>query len=130
MVDDTGNTAESGQLGLLLYQGGTVCNERFDNKTAEAICRQMNFSSAIEWKTGLESEIQQKFEVAMDIKCPDVVWEPEQCKIFEIVIDNQNCFHQKDVFLKCTGQLFSQSYHKNSKCIITSIINIIVSCIF
>ena len=106
LVDDTGNTAESGQLGLLLYQGGTVCNEFFNNQTAEAICRRMNFSSAIEWKSELESEIQKKFEVAMKIiNCPDVVRKSEQCTFSEVIIDfEDNCFHRKDVFLKCTGQ--------------------------
>ena len=92
------------QLGLLLYRGGTVCDyDMFDNKTAEAICRQMNFSSAIEWKTGIESDIQLKYEIAMSIVCPEAEWEPEHCIMIEFLIAHEGCFHKRDVFLKCTG---------------------------
>ena len=104
LVDDTGNTVQSEQLGLLLYRGGTVCNyEIFDNQTAEAICRQMNFSSAIEWKTGIESDIQLRYEIAISIMCPVAEWEPERCTIMEFLIVHEDCFHKRDVFLKCTG---------------------------
>ena len=107
----------SEQLGLLLYRGGTVCDyEMFDNKTAEAICRHMNFSSAIEWKTGFESDIQFRYEIAASIRCPVGEWEPDHCTIIEYVIAHEYCFHKEDVFLTCTGQQFNCSH--NGKCII------------
>ena len=111
LVDDTGNPVQSEQLGLLLYRGGTVTDdalhddEGFDNKTAEAICRQMNFSSAIEWKTGMESNIQLKYEVAASIYCKTVEWDPKKCYVSELapLEDWEYYFDRMDVFLKCRG---------------------------
>ena len=115
LIDVKGNSLQSEQLGLVLYQGGTVCNEKFDNKTAEAICRQMGFSSAIKWNTGVESDVQFLFEVAISIYCESVEWEPEKCFPYEIsrrestyemeTETTSYCVHSRDVFLQCTGNI-------------------------
>ena len=96
---------QSEQLGLLVYRGGTVTNEKFDNTTAEAICRQMNFSSAIEWKTGIKSDIQLRYEIAISIFCKSVDWDPKKCHIYELApFENWSYyFHRMDIFLKCRG---------------------------
>ena len=95
----------SEQLGLLLYRGGTVYNDGFDNTTAEAICRQMNFSSAIEWRTGMESNIQLEYEVAASIFCKSMEWDPKRCYVYELapLDDWEYYFDRMDVFLKCKG---------------------------
>ena len=115
LIDGNGNSKRSEQLGLLLYRGGTVCNDKFDNKTANAICRQMGFSSAIEWNTGVESDVQFLFEVAITIYCESVKWDPKKCFSYEISrsestyegeTEKRNyCVHSRDVFLQCTGNI-------------------------
>ena len=41
LVDSDGNTVEGGEFGLLLYNGGTVCDDFFDTNAANAICHFM-----------------------------------------------------------------------------------------
>jgi hypothetical protein len=41
LVNSTGNTLEDEEFGLLLINGGTVCNDEFDNNAAHAICNSM-----------------------------------------------------------------------------------------
>ena len=41
LVDSAGDVTESGELGLLLYNGGTVCDDQFDINAANAICHSM-----------------------------------------------------------------------------------------
>jgi hypothetical protein len=41
LVNSTGNALEDGEFGLLLINGGTVCNDEFDNNAALAICNSM-----------------------------------------------------------------------------------------
>ena len=101
----------AGQLGLLLYRGGTVCNEYFNNQSAEAICRQMNLTSAIRWETGRKSDFQYDYEIVIKIGCPDVEWEPERCLFpHEMYLSDYNRFicgdHHSDVFLECTGLIY------------------------
>ena len=108
----------AGQLGLLLYQGGTVCNEYFNNQSAEAICRQMNLTSAIRWETGRKSDFQYDYEIVMKIGCPDVVWEPKRCLFpHEMYFSDYNRFtcgdHNSDVFLECTGYFNLSFFDQN-----------------
>ena len=41
LVDSAGNPSQEGEPGLLLYNGGTVCNRRFSINSANAICHVM-----------------------------------------------------------------------------------------
>ena len=41
IVDSEGNAITDGEFGLLLYNGGTVCDDGFNNNAANAICRFM-----------------------------------------------------------------------------------------
>ena len=100
---------QSEQLGLLLYRGGTVSNDRFNNKTAEVICRQLQFSSAIAWSSGMEYDFQFQYEVAISISCMSVESELEECSINEMFFDPDNFHlltHRTDVFLKCAGKIY------------------------
>ena len=41
LVDSAGYTTQEGELGLLLYNGGTVCDNDFSFNSANAICHLM-----------------------------------------------------------------------------------------
>lgn len=92
------------QLGLLIYRGGSVCyNSYFDNTTAEAICRQMSFSSALEWTTEIESDIQLRYQPTIRISCSVADWDPKNCYFEEVAWFEDGCYDKMDVFLSCTG---------------------------
>ena len=90
-----GPYAEEG-LGLLLYKGGTVCDDKFDNIAADAICKEMNFERSIVWETDYTFERSQ-YEIKLDdVTCDIPDW--KSCTFKETFI---NCFHKEDVFLSC-----------------------------
>ena len=98
MVNSEGiNVTQGNQSGLLLYKGGTVCDHSFSNNAAEAICKLMNFTSAVEWNSGAYFEIQSNYDIKLDdVECNSTEW--ESCSYSEI----DNCGHSEDVFLSCS----------------------------
>ena len=99
LVDRYGNEIDGEDLGLLLYLGGTVCDDHFDDTAADAICKEMNYGSAIRWTTDEDFGF---FQTGHDIKLDDVrcdipYW--ESCT-YSAYFDN--CFHSEDVFLSCS----------------------------
>ena len=85
-------------LGLLLYKGGTVCDDDFSDVAADAICKEMNFERSIEWKNGPWSTRNDRshYEISLDnVKCDIPHW--KSCSFSE----HHNCQHKEDVFLSC-----------------------------
>ena len=99
-MDSGGNTiTEEGQLGLLLYKGGTVCDDSFDNNAANAICKQMRFEEATRWTSEESFGIQRDYSINLDeVRCNGREW--ESCTYNE----DHDCGHSEDVFLSCRGQ--------------------------
>ena len=97
LVDSDGNPVEGQQLGLLLYRGGTVCDDGFDDTAAEAVCRQINSSyRMIKWTTGGTFDIQNNLDINLDdVRCSSTDW--GSCEYSE----EHNCDHSEDVFLTC-----------------------------
>ena len=70
-MDSEGNNITEGQqLGLLLYRGGTVCNEDqssshyyFTLDYAKAICKEMNFTHALRWTVRESFDIQSNYDI-------------------------------------------------------------------
>ena len=60
LVNSTGNLINGTELGLLLFFGGTVCNDYFSDNAAEAICKQMNYSHSVRWTS------QESFDIQVD----------------------------------------------------------------
>ena len=105
LVNSGGEAYKSEELGLLLYNGGTVCNDRFDTIDANVICIRMGFERANEWQTFTSSipgfwYFRLSYEITLDdIDCVDGRgW--EGCTY----VDNHNCDHHEDVFLSCQGE--------------------------
>ena len=97
---------EEEQLGLLLYKEGTVCDDSFNYKAADAICKNMGFAYAKSWTSEDESfSIQSSYDIHLDdVVCPNLEW--DSCHYSE----SNNCGHSEDVFLSCSagqgGNLF------------------------
>ena len=96
------NITLGNQLGLLLYKGGTVCDDFFNDNAANAICKLMNFTSASRW-TGAEGKnfhIQRNYDIKLDdVECYGEDW--KSCSYSEY----HNCGHGEDVFLSCKGKV-------------------------
>ena len=105
MVDSDGSPIEGQQLGLLLYKGGTVCDDNFDDTAAEAICRYMNSSfTALLWTSEKTFDIQNNFDITLDdVQCGSAEW--ESCRYSE----ENNCGHSEDVFLSCKPGIYNQT---------------------
>ena len=83
-------------MGLLLYQGGTVCDDSFNITAAHAICKVMGFEGALQWFSGSKWPIQVQFNVVINhVKCPLPIW--STCGYI-----NGNCGHHEDIFLTCS----------------------------
>ena len=88
--------------GLLLYGGGTVCDDNFSWNSANTICRELGFGAAASWRSGVNwGSVQTGKPVNLDnVVCTaDGLW--SSCRRSTSV----NCVHNEDVFLKCQGQL-------------------------
>ena len=97
MVDENGNKIDGENLGLLLYKGGTVCDDSFDYTAADAICKTMNYKSAIRWTINENfGSLQTNYDIKLDdVRCSSTDW--ESCTFTE----EGNCSHDEDVFLSC-----------------------------
>ena len=110
LVDTEGNKiTEEEQLGLLLYKGGTVCernaeryNHDFSFFSADAMCRQLNFTQGLKWTIHERFDIQNNYNINLkSVDCRDNEW--ENCYYSE---NTQDCRHSQDVFLSCTSTTF------------------------
>ena len=96
------------QEGLLIFGGGTVCEDNFSGDSTNAICRELGFAAASQWRSGLVwGAVQTSKPVNLDnVVCSrDASW--SSCSYSEI----SNCLHEEDVFLTCQG--ISKKLRKN-----------------
>ena len=98
LVDENGEAVGGGVIGLLLSNGGTVCDDSFSNNSADAICREMGHIGQMSWSNGDLWGIQAGLEITLDdVVCSSGEW--SSCS-FAFV---HNCVHSEDVFLQCEG---------------------------
>ena len=86
---------------LLIFGGGTVCDDNFSVDSANAICKELGFGAAAQWRSGVNwGSIQTSKPVLLDnVVCSsDGSW--SSCTYSEI----SNCLHEEDVFLTCQGK--------------------------
>ena len=63
LINRYGRTIRGSREGLLLFNGGTVCSDHFNDDAAHAICRSMGFGRAINFRSGLRYGRQQRKEI-------------------------------------------------------------------
>ena len=104
LVDRQGNIIVGEELQLLLYNGGTVCDDSFTMTAAHAICKDMGYVEAIEWYNGKdlgEDDIRSHYTINMrGVRCNTADWK-NGCSYVEGEI--MNCAHDEDVFLSCAS---------------------------
>ena len=98
LVNENGEAVPATVLGLLLSNGGTVCDDSFSDNAAEAICREMGFMGKLSWTYGEKWGIQASKEITLDdVACTTEEW--SSCTFaFE-----HDCGHGEDIFLQCDG---------------------------
>ena len=104
MVNHHGHESTSG--GLLLYNGGTVCDDKFSDNAAVVICKKMGHDGLnAGWSvmkneeddTAMWPEIQYSYDIKLDeVNCGGDDWA-------DCYYDNlsNDCSHKEDVFLNC-----------------------------
>ena len=98
LVDWTGNSA--GVQGLLLWNGGTVCDDYFSDIAAQAICRVLGHYGPSNWTSGQIYSIQNNYDIKMDdVSCGSGSW--TSCTY----ITKHNCGHHEDIHLVCSGKI-------------------------
>ena len=100
LVGEDGEAVGAGVLGLLLSNEGTVCDDEFDDNSADAICKEMGYFNQISWSSRNWSlwAIQAGLEITLDnVACSSGDW--SSCS-FAFVED---CSHGEDLFLQCEG---------------------------
>ena len=86
--------------GLLLSNGGTVCDDSFSDNSADAICREMGFTGSRSWRRGyIWKSYQATLEITLDdVECASGDWSSCTYNF------RDNCGHHEDVFLECDGK--------------------------
>ena len=99
LVNENGETigSDSSEWGLLLYHGDTVCDDEFDDNSADAICNEMGYThGARNWTSGNLYESQSGYEIGLDeVVCSSDSW--ESCTF----ASDHDCSHSEDVHLHC-----------------------------
>ena len=96
LVDSDGNAVRI--FGLLMNNGGTVCDDEFSTNSADAICRKMGYPGYWRWTSGVKWSIQSSLEITLnDVLCSSGEWSSCSFK------STNDCGHSEDVFLQCDG---------------------------
>ena len=106
---------ETGDIGLLLYNGGTVCaDDYFSDNSANAICREMGQPRATKWKGRsyyayetfrINTKKTWRLEITLGyVDCRESNW--DACSYST----THTCDHRADVYLACyTGSILNYS---------------------
>ena len=100
LIDSSGNNVGAGTLGLLISNGGTVCDDHFNDNAAKIICRKMGYFSYTSWTSGSKWNIQYERDIKMDnVKCGDLGYNNNWSSCSYST--KNDCSHSEDVFLQC-----------------------------
>ena len=100
MDSDAIEIVKKHQQGLLLYKGGTVCQQP-DVMAADAICREMNYTRAARSYWGNKFDIQNDYDTNLvSYQCIGPVW--DSCSYVERK-DQCRYYKNYNAFLTCTG---------------------------
>ena len=103
LISEFGDDVSPGERGLLLYKGGTVCATEFSDYSANAICREMGYTKAIDWSSGYTEDYQDNFDITLEkVRCANDDW--RSCSYSTTP---RYCHHNYEhLFLTCAGKIF------------------------
>merc|ERR1739848_389463 len=93
LVNWQGAAAPRGCEGLLLWNGGTVCDDYFNMNAAHAICKSIGYPrGAVRYRNGLAyGSMQSRKSIRMDnVRCSSTTW--SSCRY----LTRHNCSHGED----------------------------------
>ena len=99
-MDQNNNTVGARVEGLLLSNGGTVCDDYFSDNSADAICREMGFNRSRSWRNAY---LWFSFQLTLDITLDDVDCNSAEWRSCTYNFAH-NCFHYEDVILECDSE--------------------------
>ena len=102
LVDNRGRRINGQREGLLLFNGGTVCDDGFSMNSAHAVCRTMGYRHATRYRNGLVyGSFQSRKRIGLDdVICRSSHW--ASCRS----TTRHNCNHREDILLTCEGTGF------------------------
>ena len=96
MVNSNSDAVGARVYGLLLSNGGTVCDDGFSANSADAICRKMGYLGQMSYTSGSKWGIQNGLAITLDdVECSSGDW--SSCSF----TFSHNCRHSEDIFLQC-----------------------------
>ena len=107
LLDNTEMFTQSGH-GLLMYQGGTVCDDGFNDQTAKWICRLMGYGTLVNWSQGLHAQFQNNLPINVDnLVCSNGVYTDilPSCS-FDMLTSEDD--HNEDVWLSCSSPIIPE----------------------
>ena len=96
LVNSVGERTDEGD-GLLIYKGGTVCDDSFSTISANAICMAMGHITSISWTYGELFSIQSNYNITLD----DVQCSSHDLSSCSYNVTTDDCSHSQDVHLTC-----------------------------
>ena len=88
---------------------GTVCDDRWDNRDAQVVCRQLGFGDA----GSAMMQYQPQASVSVPIWLDEVNCDGHEAKLIECDhngIESHDCSHSEDAGVTCAGNLPSKCY--------------------
>ena len=100
-MNSLGKPIVTGEMGLLLYEGGTVCDDHFDDDSANAICIEMGYLRFTSWRSDGDELSYGGIQDSIDITLDDVECSNDDWKACSYSTESHDCLHSEDVFLSC-----------------------------
>ena len=86
--------------GLLMYNGGTVSGKKFDDSTAELVCRIMGYEGVMSWTVGRKYMPGQK-DLSISLSSVNCLTKDRPFPLCTYGTDVTNSTHDEDVWLWC-----------------------------
>ena len=86
--------------GLLMYNGGTVSGKKFDDSTAELVCRIMGYEGVMSWNVGRKYMPGQK-DLPISLSSVNCLTKDRPFPLCTYGTDVTNSTHDEDVWLWC-----------------------------
>lgn len=88
--------------GLLMYDGGTVSGNKFDDETADLVCRIMGYAGVMGWS--IDRKYMNQHSLPIHLKDLNCLTKTRAFPICTYQVDTTNSTHDDDIWLWCDMQ--------------------------